>query len=124
PHASCLGDRHDLAQAAVRTIAHANRRHPPGAQRLQHGIDAVDDHRPRSGVPSPPCQTRVSSATACAAIDSPAPIESAPSFVFPLTLTCGLSLPIASASRARMASTYGAIFGRSAITTTSTFTTA
>ena len=61
-------------------------------------------------------------ATAWTAIDSPAPIESTPSLVFPLTLTCDASLPSAPATLRAIASTCGASFGRCAMTTTSTLT--
>src|SRR6185503_880187 len=43
-------------------------------------------------------------ATACAAIASPVPVASTPSFVFPLTLTCCGSMPMAPARLARIAS--------------------
>src|SRR6266542_342827 len=63
------------------------------------------------------------SATACAAMASPRPIASTPSLVFPFTLTRAASIPSASATRAWISATYGAIFGRSRTTLTSTFST-
>ena len=69
-------------------------------------------------------QQRVSRATACAAIASPRPTASTPSFVFAFTLTRLASMPSAAARRDSMASRCGPIFGRSRITTTSTFSTA
>src|SRR5690606_17850578 len=66
---------------------------------------------------------RLTSATACTAMESPVPIESTPSFVFPLTLTCEASHASAEARFCRMASMCGTSFGRWAMTTTSTFTT-
>ena len=69
-------------------------------------------------------QTQVSRATACAAIASPRPTASTPSFVLPLTLTRPASMPRRRRARARIASRCGPIFGRSRMTTTSTFATA
>ena len=48
--------------------------------------------------------TAGSSSTACAAIASPRPTASTPSFVFPLMLTRDASMPIASATLSRMRS--------------------
>src|SRR6185503_19329463 len=65
---------------------------------------------------------RLNKATAWTAIDSPAPIESTPSLVFPFTLTCDASQPSAPATLPRIASLCGASFGFWAMTTTSTLT--
>ena len=61
--------------------------------------------KPQDGIPQAgghyePRRTR--SATACAAMDSPAPIESTPSLVFPFTLTWEGSQPRADAMVAKM----------------------
>src|SRR5207249_3854647 len=73
----------------------------------------------------PGLQTRRDrSATACTAIESPTPIESTPSLVFPFTLTLDASIPSARARFAHIASTCVMSRGRCAMTVTSTLTTA
>jgi hypothetical protein len=39
------GKLFDLPDTVVRTGRHPKRRHPPSAERLEHRVDAVDDHR-------------------------------------------------------------------------------
>src|SRR6185503_7628621 len=67
---------------------------------------------------------RVSSATACAAIASPRPTASTPSFVFPFTLTQSVAMSRIFASLSTMAGMCGESFGRSSTIVTSTFATA
>src|SRR5690606_25031939 len=63
--------------------------------------------------------TRTTVATAWAAIASPRPTASTPSFVLPLTLTADTSSPRTSATRWRIAGRCGTSFGRSSTTVTS-----
>src|SRR5262249_16999359 len=62
-------------------------------------------------------------AMAWAAIASPRPMASTPSLVFPLMLTRSIPTPSAAATRARIASMWSLIFGRSSSTVTSTLPT-